>query len=123
MHRTAGEALSIVKDYGSDDGELPMQSTIASLWKELDRLFLPSVKPSGDLLNELLTHPTVTFANRDRLKAFSQKCSRLLDFTIHDSEMSPAYDNTITLTEFGRRLDPALSKECIHETQKLEKSN
>ena len=54
IHRTTGEALSLVESYGSDAGELPMKNIIESLWKELDRLFLPSVKPSRDLLLSLI---------------------------------------------------------------------
>ena len=40
IHRTTGDALNTVKKYGSYAGELPMKKIIASLWKELDRLFL-----------------------------------------------------------------------------------
>lgn len=114
-----GDALSIVKKYGSDDGERSMKNIIESLWRDLDRLFLPRVKPSEDLLNELMTYPMDSYDNRHRLKDFSQNCSRLLDFVTENLELGPVYDTSSTITAFGRHLDFALFKEWTYEKQKV----
>ena len=97
-----------------------MKNIIESLWKKLDRLFLPRVKPSGDLLNELITHSIVSFSNRDRLKDFSTKC-RLMDFTVFDSRLNQVYDTPQTIDGFCCRLDSGLFKDWVNEKHKLEK--
>ena len=121
-HRTTGEAQTIVKEFGTDVAERPMKNIIASLWKALDRLFLPKSNPSQDLLNDLLVGPPVSQKNFDRLKDFSLKFERLVSFSCDNSELSLIYDQDSTLNGLCRRLDETLQRTWLRKIDELEYS-
>ena len=121
-HRTTGEALTIVTDFGSDVGERPMKNIIDSLWKALDRLFLPSSKPSQELLDELLVGPPISRNDFDRLKNFSLKCERFVSFTSDNPDLSLIYDHDLNLNGLCRRLEETLLREWLHEKREIEDS-
>ena len=121
-HRTTGSALSLVKDSGSLVGELTMDKIVASIWEELNRLYLPKMKRSDDILNELMHGPVVFHDNLAKLEDFSKKCHLMNQLSQADPELRIISSRPSTIVGLVRRLDKILQNEWLDEEKRLKRN-
>ena len=114
-HRTVGQALDLVKDAGSLVGEFTMDKIVAAIWKELDRLYLPKMKRSDDILNDLMHGPVVHRNNFKTLEEFSNKCYLMNILSESDYELKIIASRPSTMTGLVRRLDDTLQDLWLYE--------
>lgn len=121
-HRTTGRALILVKNAGALVGELTMDEIVASIWKEMDRLYQPKMKRSDDILNDLLQGPVVFHNNLEKLEEFSQSCGFMDTLSKSNVSLSAVSDLPSTMVGLVRRLDKTLMNEWLDEENRVKLS-